>query len=98
MDDIIRRGRPYRRMMKDFDESLKRNFKDSPDQEFMDCFVGSTVPDDEANRVMDGYLEVSRKEMRDVFDPVINEIIRLVRQQIDTVSSNSKQNVSVSAM
>ena len=83
-------------MMKEFEERLKRCFKDSADNECMDCEVPG-LPDDESKGVEDGFLEISRDEMKGVFDPVTNEIIRLVRQQIDTLSNESKHKVTVSS-
>jgi len=96
VDEMIRKDRPYRKMMKDFDERLKRTFRDSSDQELMDCDLGNAVRDDFEKRVEDGFLEVTRQEMKEIFDPVIQEILRLVREQIDTVSSKSQDRVSVS--
>ena len=95
---MIRKDRPYRKMMKDFDERLKRIFRDSDDQELMDCDLGNAVRDDFSKRVEDGFLEITRQEMRDVFNPVIQEILRLVREQIDTVGSESQDKVSVSSL
>jgi len=94
---MIRKDRPYKKMMKDFDERLKRIFRDEDDQEFMDCDLGNAVRDNVLKRVDEGHLEITRQEMRDVFNPVIQEILRLVREQIDTVSLSSQDRVSVSS-
>lgn len=83
--------------MKNFDEDLKRIFRDSSDQELMLCNLGGAVPDDVVKRVELGDLEITRQEMREVFNPVIQEILRLVREQIDTVALGSQDNVSVSS-
>lgn len=91
---MIRRGRPYHKMMKEFDERLKRTFQDIEDQEVMDCEVPG-LPDDPQTRVEDGFVEIDRAEMRAIFDPVINEILRLIRGQIDTVSMGCHNSVSV---
>ena len=95
---MIRKDRPYREMMKDFDERLKRIFRDSDDQEPTDCNLGNTVQDDAEKRVEDGFLEITREEMRGVFNPVIQEILRLVQEHIDTVALRSQDRVSVSAL
>ena len=96
VDNMIRSNKPYQAMMKQFEERLKRCFRDSPECESMDCPLGDRVPDDPSKGVEDGYLEITIGEMKEIFDPVINEIIRLVRQQIDTISKERKQNVTVS--
>ncbi|KAF8456975.1 hypothetical protein BGX38DRAFT_1086895, partial [Terfezia claveryi] len=94
VDEMMRKDRPYRKMMKDFDERLKRIFRDSGDQELLDCDLGNAVRDDVAKRVEDGFLEITRQEMREVFNPVIQEILRLVREQIDTVGIGSQDRIS----
>jgi len=91
---MIRRGRPYYKMMKEFDERLKRTFQDTDEQEVMDCEVPG-LPDDSRTRVEDGFVEIDRAEMRAIFDPVINEILRLIGEQINTVSMGSHNAVSV---
>ncbi|RPB27245.1 actin-like ATPase domain-containing protein [Terfezia boudieri ATCC MYA-4762] len=94
VDEMIRKDRPYRKMMKDFDERLKHIFRDSSDQELLDCDLGNAVRDDVTKRVEDGFLEITRKEMSEVFNPVIQEILRLVREEIDTVALGSQDRVS----
>ena len=95
---MIRKDRPYRRMMKDLDDRLKRNFQDSDDQELMDCDLGNAVWYNAEKRVEAGFLKITREEMRGVFNPLIQEIIQLVQEQIDTVGSRSQDRVSVSSL
>ena len=82
---MIWKGDPYCKMMKDFDERLKRTFQDTEDQEVMVCEVPG-LPDDPRTRVKDGFVEIDRAEMRGIFDPVIDEILRLIREQVDIIS------------
>jgi len=98
VDEMIYKDRPYRRMMKYFDERLKRIFRDSDDQELMDCDLGDVVQDDAVKRIEDGFLEITRQDMRDVFNPVVQEILQLVREQIDTVELKSQDRISVSSL
>jgi len=84
VDTMIRKGRPYYKMMKEFDERLKRAFKDCEDNNIMDCEVPG-LPDDEDKGIEDGFLEITREEMKAIFDPVIDEVLRLVQVQIDSV-------------
>ncbi|KAF8456976.1 hypothetical protein BGX38DRAFT_1266195 [Terfezia claveryi] len=94
VDEMMRKDRPYIKMMKDFDERLKCIFQDSDDQELLECDLGNAVRDDVAKRVEDGFLQITRQEMREVFSPVIQEILRLVREQIDAVGLGSQDRVS----
>jgi len=97
VDDMIHKDRPYRMMMSDF-EHLKRIFRDSDNQELMYCNLGNAVQDDAVKHVEGGYLEITREEMSEVFNPVIQEILRLVQEQIDTVGLRSHERVSVSSL
>ncbi|KAF8470614.1 hypothetical protein BDZ91DRAFT_718518 [Kalaharituber pfeilii] len=84
VDEMVAKGRPYQKMMKDFDERLKRIFQDSNDQDGMDCEVPG-VPDDYRRKVQDGFLDISRADMQSIFEPVIEEILRLIQEQLDTI-------------
>ncbi|KAF8470620.1 hypothetical protein BDZ91DRAFT_718530 [Kalaharituber pfeilii] len=95
-EEMVQKSRPYTKMMKDFDERLKRKFTDAEDQEFMDCDLGGIINgDDEERRIYDGYLEIDRDEMRDIFEPVIQQVIRLVKEQIDKVAAEGQMVSSV---
>ncbi|KAF8470618.1 hypothetical protein BDZ91DRAFT_718525 [Kalaharituber pfeilii] len=84
VDAMFAKGRPYQKMMKDFDERLKRTFQDSSDQDGMDCEVPG-VPDDYRKKVQDGFLDISRADMQSIFEPIIAEILRLIQEQLDTI-------------
>jgi molecular chaperone DnaK (HSP70) len=73
-------------MMKYFEEYLKRIFADDPSQPTYHCpAIG--IQDDEFAGVEDGFLSISRAEMREIFDPVVNEVLKLVQQQIASVEA-----------
>ncbi|KAF8469761.1 hypothetical protein BDZ91DRAFT_720982 [Kalaharituber pfeilii] len=84
VDQMVRKGRPYRLMMKEFDEGLKRRFKDCDEQEVMDCPVPGLLDNAETG-IEDGFLEIHREEMRDIFEPVIQEVLQLIQKQVDSV-------------
>lgn len=89
-----RKGKPYFKMIKEFDEHLKRVFRNSDDQEYMDCEVPG-LPDNPLNKVEDGFVEISREEMQAIFNPVIDGILELVQEQINSVSKEGHKPVSV---
>ncbi|RPB13452.1 actin-like ATPase domain-containing protein [Morchella conica CCBAS932] len=73
-------------MMKHFEEFLKRKFADDPSQLIYHCPVPG-IKDDEFAGVEDGFLSISRAEMREIFDPVVNDVLKLVQQQVAGVEA-----------
>ncbi|KAF8449901.1 hypothetical protein BDZ91DRAFT_786934 [Kalaharituber pfeilii] len=85
------KGRPYCLMMKEFDENLKRLFNE--EQDFMYCPVPG-VANDQKNRIQDSFLEISKTEMKAIFDPVIAQVLDLIKEQLDSVSLKGRKPVS----
>jgi len=75
----------YETMKEYFDLRLKRIF-DGFNNEMMD-FPVQGIPDNPTARVEDGYMEISLEEMKDIFEPVIQKVLRLVQEQIDAVAN-----------
>ena len=71
-------------MVKEFNDSLKRNFTDSEDEDLFTCPIPGIADDIEAG-VEDGLFVISREEMREIFDPVVEEVVQLVQQQVKEV-------------
>lgn len=84
------RPRSRAHMMKHFEEYLKRIFADDPSQNNFHCPVPG-IQDDEFAGVEDGFLAISRTEMREIFDPVVNEVLKLVQQQISSVEARGRK-------
>lgn len=76
--------------MKKFEEELKRNFTDSDDDDEIYCPVGG-IPDDPIAGIDGGDLIITREEMKEIFDPVIDKIIPLVENQVRNVEAKSSQ-------
>lgn len=68
-------------MMRNFEEFLKRSFTNSEDDDIFSCPIPGVL-DDTVAGVEDGCFVLTREEMKNIFDPVINEIMKLVREQI----------------
>lgn len=81
-------------MMKHFDEFLKRTFSDDEDEDIFSCPIPG-VADNPAAGVEDGFFVLTREDMKEIFDPVIGEIVELVQMQMKTVEKK-KLDVSVS--
>jgi len=71
-------------MMKEFNDSLKRNFTDSKDEDIFTCPIPG-VADDITAGIEDGMLVILREDMRKIFDPVVQKVIHLVQQQVKEV-------------
>lgn len=76
--------------MKKFEEELKRGFTDSDEDDVIYCPVGG-IPDDPIAGIDGGDLVISREEMKAIFDPVIDKIIPLVKNQVSNVEAKSSQ-------
>ena len=66
-----------------FEEFVKRNFNEDEHNEINVPFPGFV--DDEEAGIDCGFLIMTAAQVKDIFDPVINEVIDLVRGQVDAV-------------
>ncbi|KAI5837893.1 hypothetical protein DFP73DRAFT_285211 [Morchella snyderi] len=73
-------------MNKYFEEYLKRIFSDDEFPEKFFCTVPGVDPSTAAG-IADGFLAITRAEMRALFDPVVSRVLDLVHQQIDSVEA-----------
>lgn len=80
-------------MKKHFEEYLKRVFCDDESQDKFHCPVPG-IADDPKSGVEDGFLVITRSDMKFIFDPVIADVVKLVQQQIQKVEEIG-QKVSV---
>ncbi|KAF2748930.1 actin-like ATPase domain-containing protein [Sporormia fimetaria CBS 119925] len=69
--------------LKYFEEFVKRNFNEDEHSEVNIPFPG--LPDDEEAGVDSGFLIMSADQVKDIFDPVIQEVIDLVEGQVRTI-------------
>lgn len=69
--------------MKYFEEFVKRNFNEEEHNEVNIPFPG--LPDDEEAGLDSGFLVMSAEQVKDLFDPVIEEVIHLVEGQVHSI-------------
>ncbi|PWW76338.1 actin-like ATPase domain-containing protein [Tuber magnatum] len=81
-DKMKHEGRVH--MMKEFNDSLKRNFADSEDEDIFTCSVPG-INNDSAAGIEDGMFVIEREEMRKIFNPVVQKVVQLVQQQVKEV-------------
>lgn len=75
--------------MKTWEEYVKRVFIDGEDQDvFPIQFPG--LPDNEAMGIDCGFMSVTREEVQGIFEPIIQEVIKLVDGQIAAVMAKGK--------
>lgn len=87
------RPRSKAHMKRHFEEYLKRVFSDDASQDTFHCPVPGIVDDPRAG-VEDGFLAISRADMKFIFDPVIVDVVKLVHEQVQKVEAIG-QKVSV---
>lgn len=83
-------------MKRHFEEYLKRVFSDDESQDTFHCPVPGIVDDPKAG-VEDGFLAISRTDMKFIFDPVIVDVVKLVHEQVQKVEAIG-QKVSVRSL
>jgi hypothetical protein len=72
--------------MKYFEEFVKRNFNEEEHSEVNVPFPG--LPDDEEAGLDSGFLVMSAEQVKEIFDPVIEEVIHLVEGQVQSIRAN----------
>lgn len=80
-------------MKRHFEEYLKRVFSDDESQDVFHCPVNGLEDDPKAG-IEDGFLAISRADMKRIFDPVIVDVVKLVHEQVQKVEAIG-QKVSV---
>ncbi|RPB20356.1 actin-like ATPase domain-containing protein [Terfezia boudieri ATCC MYA-4762] len=80
--------------LKSWEEYVKRVFVDGEDQDvFPIQFPG--LPDDDVLGIDCGFMSVTREEVQGIFEPIIQEVIKLVDGQIQAVQNKGKQVTSI---
>jgi hypothetical protein len=69
--------------LKYFEESVKRNFNEEEHSEVNIPLPG--LPDDESAGLDSGFLVMSAEQVKDIFDPVVEEVINLVEGQVQSI-------------
>ncbi|KAI5837493.1 hypothetical protein DFP73DRAFT_568263 [Morchella snyderi] len=89
--------RSLNRMLREFEQSLKRNFTNSEDDDEFICTAGG-LPDNPEVGIERGEFTFTREDMLGIFDPIIDRIIPLVQNQIDVVEAQHAGESPVSAV
>ncbi|KAF2873169.1 Hsp70 family protein-like protein [Massariosphaeria phaeospora] len=71
--------------LKYFEEFVKRNFSEDEHSEVNVPFPG--LPDDEEAGLDSGFLVMTADQVKDIFDPIVQEVISLVEGQVRTIRS-----------
>jgi hypothetical protein len=81
----MRNKKPKTWMMglKYFEEFVKRNYNEDEDTEVNIPFPG--LPDDEAAGVDSGFMVMEAQQVKQIFDPVIEEVVKLLDGQVDVI-------------
>ncbi|THY31437.1 actin-like ATPase domain-containing protein [Aureobasidium pullulans] len=81
----MRNKKPKTWMMglKYFEEFVKRNYNEDEQQEVNVPFPG--LPDDEEAGIDSGFMVMSTQQVKAIFDPVIDEVLKLLDGQVDAI-------------
>jgi tRNA A37 threonylcarbamoyltransferase TsaD len=71
-------------MSRHFNDTIKPEFEDDPLTEWT-VQLPPGVPDDPDNNIEDGFLTVKHEDVRAIFAPVINAVLKMVNDQIQAV-------------
>ncbi|KAK3683645.1 hypothetical protein B0T22DRAFT_255645 [Podospora appendiculata] len=82
----VKKGKTWQMGLRYFEEFVKRNFNEDEHQEVNVPFPG--LPDDEDAGLDSGFLVMTAKEVKDIFEPVVKEVCDLVQGQVDTLRAN----------
>ena len=75
--------------LKHFEEFVKRNFNEDEPQEVNIPFPG--LADDEEAGLDCGFLSMSAEQVRAIFEPVIQDVIKLLEGQVDIIKRRGDQ-------
>ncbi|KAL7276608.1 hypothetical protein RUND412_000412 [Rhizina undulata] len=70
-----------REMMRQWEDKVKFKFADVNNMKYFDVYIPG-VPDDEEKGLEAGFFSLTRKDVKSIFDPVIDRIVALVAEQI----------------
>lgn len=79
--------------MKTWEEYVKRVFVDEDDENESFAVEFPGLADDEARGIESGFMTLSRESVRDIFEPVVLEVVSLVDGQIGDVQRKSGGNL-----
>lgn len=69
-------------------ETAKRRFAGNRNEDFMIPVPG--IPDDQSKSIFRGRLRLTGDDMADIFEPVLKDVLRLVKEQIVTTNTQVK--------
>ncbi|KAJ5161972.1 hypothetical protein N7492_007364 [Penicillium capsulatum] len=87
-------GKVYAKCIMDFENRIKADFRDNGQKWAVDVGIEADYPD--AN-IEEGYMTFTNEEILQCFEPVVNRILELVRNQIIAIQAQNRllQNVLV---
>jgi hypothetical protein len=87
-DMLTNKPKSWQMALKYFEETVKRNFNDTEPQDFNVPMPG--IEDDEEAGVEGGFLTLAAEDVKEIFDPVVHQVIRLVEGQVNAIISKQE--------
>lgn len=70
---------------KQFDREVKRSFQGDAEEEYLITFPMAVLEDDKDNGLESSCWRITCKDLKEIFDPLINDILKLIEDQIKSV-------------
>jgi hypothetical protein len=77
-------------MMRTWEEKVKMRFGNTTSDESYEVNVPS-IPDNESKRVEDGFHAMEYEDVKQIFDPIVDRIVKLVKQQVRGVGKKGER-------
>jgi hypothetical protein len=81
-------GRVYAKCIMDFENRIKADFRNNGQKWAVDVGIEADYPD---AGIEDGYMSFTNEEILQCFEPVVNRILELVRNQIIAIQAQNRQ-------
>ncbi|EKD16179.1 hypothetical protein MBM_05473 [Drepanopeziza brunnea f. sp. 'multigermtubi' MB_m1] len=81
----LRKTKGYAQAVQQFDRSVKTAFRGDLDEDYYINFPMASLADDPANNLISNCWNMTGSDVKDIFDPLISDIQRLVEEQVNLV-------------
>ncbi|POR37011.1 hypothetical protein TPAR_02793 [Tolypocladium paradoxum] len=81
----LSKSKAYSLAEKQFDQEIKRQFRDKSDEEYFVNFPMANLDDDVNNGLESNSWRLTGDKLKEIFDPLITDILRLIEQQVQSI-------------
>ncbi|KAJ6788213.1 hypothetical protein PWT90_02178 [Aphanocladium album] len=83
----VKRSEDFRHAERKFEDEVKKGFQGRPDEEYLIYFPRVGLADDPENGIVSNVwtMKIHRDDVRAIFEPVVTDILRLIKDQVQSV-------------